>query len=120
MISSNQTNVSQRLPIDQLFHTGMNAQSETTYNTSLNKGSRLARIFENKSRDVQGPSSKSQTQCGYISPSPTQNQRHELNALNGLSGNPVHSVEELVAMLNNSSQVRNFPSYHPSFLTSHV
>jgi hypothetical protein len=95
----------------------MNAQSETNYNTSLNKGSRLAKIFENKSRDIQGPPSKPQIQSGYISPSPTQSQRQELNALNSLSSNPVHSVEELMAMLNNSSQVRNSPSSHFPFLT---
>src|SRR5580765_4802806 len=42
----------QRLPVDQLFSGSMNAQSEANYNSSLSKGSRLAKIFENKSRDM--------------------------------------------------------------------
>ena len=50
---ANQVTGSQRLPVDQLFSTGTNPQNEANFNSSLSKGSRLAKIFENKSRDVQ-------------------------------------------------------------------
>lgn len=49
---ANQGTGSQRLPVDQLFSTGMNSQNEANFNSSLSKGSRLAKIFENKSRDM--------------------------------------------------------------------
>jgi len=101
---SNQTNTSQRLPIEQLFHSGMNPQSDANYNNSLNKGSRLAKIFENKARDIPVAPSKSQMQSSYVSPSPSQGQRQELGGFGGHS-NTTHSMEELVAMLSNSSQV---------------
>jgi len=100
----NQANASQRLPIDQLFNGNMNPQSDTNYNNSLNKGSRLAKIFEGKARDMSVPPSKPQMQGSYVSPSPSQSQRQELGSFGG-HGNTTHSMEELVAMLSNSSQV---------------
>jgi hypothetical protein len=102
--SANQGTAPQRLPVDQLFGS-MNSQIEANYNNSLSKGSRLARIFENKSRDMPTAIPKTPHQTNYPSTASNQTQRQELGSLGGVSMNPVHSVEELVAMLNNSSQV---------------
>ena len=49
--------------------------------------------------------SKPPPQTGYISPPSNQLQRQEVGSLGGVPTNPGHSVEELMAMLNNSSQV---------------
>jgi len=95
---SNQATGPQRQPVDQLFPSSTNSQTDANYNSSLSKGSRLAKFFENKSRDVPAVTSKPLT--SHIPPVSTQRQE-----MNNLGANPVHSVEELMAMLNNSSQV---------------
>jgi hypothetical protein len=95
----NQGTGHQRLPVDQPFAGSMNPQTDANYNNSLSKGSRLAKFFENKSRDMPA---KPPLHTGYIPPASNQTQRQEMN---NLGANPVHSVEELMAMLNNSSQV---------------
>lgn len=96
----NQATGPQRQPVDQLFHSSTNLQTDANYN-SLSKGSRLAKIFENKSRDMPAVTSKP-LHTSHIPPVSNQTQRQEMN---NLGANPVHSVEELMAMLNNSSQV---------------
>lgn len=73
---------------------------------SLAKGSRFAKFFDAKNREGQMNVPPRRTQGG-MSTSPMPGQRHDPVALNGMGGNLPDSrtMEDLFAMLQNSSQV---------------
>lgn len=98
-----------RAPIDQTFSANITAQVETNYNNgaAVSKGgSRFAKFFDGKSRDGLPSAGKPPMGGGFTSPSPNQLQRQEQVSLVTGTSNDQRAMEELFAMLNNSSQVR--------------
>ena len=87
------------------FSTGLSqstldsANGPTAFASS--KGSRFAKFFDGKTRDAPA-TTKSQSLVGQQSPSPVPSHRHDMN----FSGNNENrAMEDIFAMLNNSSQV---------------
>lgn len=72
-----------------------------------NKGSRFAKFFDNKTRDNALPGYKPQTPTGFLSSSPNPLHRQEQMAYGGApsTGPTERTMEDIFAMLNNSSQV---------------
>jgi hypothetical protein len=106
-IATNLANLSLRGPVDQMFNPSSN-QPESVYNGfAAAKGSRFAKFFDGKTRDMQSQSNKSSVPVGYISPSPNHHQRQEQNNLSNLASNPgdQRTMDDIFAMLNSSSQV---------------
>ncbi|KAH9486768.1 hypothetical protein JR316_0000833 [Psilocybe cubensis] len=99
-------NTHHRIPIEQNFSSNVNSPMETNYNGLGAKGSRFAKFFDGKGRDGTA-SGKPQLQGGFTSPSPNHGQRQDHPNIN--QGNPgdQRAMEELFAMLNNSSQRGN-------------
>jgi len=96
-----------RGPVEQGFNSTLNTQqNEPNFNgVATGKGSRFAKFFDGKARDVQPTSSKQQVGGGFSSPSPNHHQRHEHTSLvTGTSGDQ-RAMDDLFAMLNNSAQV---------------
>ena len=73
----------------------------------LAKGSRFAKFFDGKGRDPSATQTKPQTPTGFLSPSPSLGQRQDQSGFNGLHGNhnDPRTMDDLFAMLSNSSQV---------------
>ncbi|KDR85159.1 hypothetical protein GALMADRAFT_233820 [Galerina marginata CBS 339.88] len=90
------------------FNSNLNPQVEPNYNgMAAVKGSRFAKFFDGKGRDGLPSSSKTQPPGGFTSPSPNHNQRQEqVSLVTGNSGDQ-RAMDELFAMLNNSSQRGN-------------
>lgn len=101
-------NAHSRASTDLNFNSNVNAQLETNYNGPGAKGSRFAKFFDGKAREGPPSSGKPQLQGGFTSPSPNHSQRQD--HANLVQGNPgdQRAMDELFAMLNNSSQVRIF------------
>jgi hypothetical protein len=75
-----------------------------------NKGSRFAKFFDNKMKENAPPGLKPQTPTGILSSSPNHPLRQEQEMYGGPP--PPHqekTVDDLFAMLNNSSQVSFIP-----------
>jgi hypothetical protein len=71
-----------------------------------NRGSRFAKFFDNKAKENALPGLKPQTPTGFLSSSPDPPLGQEQTIYGGVP--PPHqerTVDELFAMLNNSSQV---------------
>lgn len=87
------------------FDLGGNVMGNTA---SLAKGSRFAKFFDAKNRDGQVNVAPRRAPGG-MSTSPLPGQRHDHAVLNGMGGNMADSrtMEDLFAMLQNSSQVRS-------------
>lgn len=72
-----------------------------------NKGSRFAKFFDNKSKENAPPGLKPQTPTGFSSSSPNPQRQEQAIYNDGHSNAPARTMEDLFAMLNNSSQVRH-------------
>ena len=77
--------------------------------TSAAKGSRFAKFFDAKNREPQiNVGRKASGGAGFVSTSPLPGQGRDPMTMNGMSNTPVESraMEDLFAMLQNSTQVR--------------
>lgn len=71
-----------------------------------NKGSRFAKFFDNRPKENALPGLKPQTPTGFLSSSPNPPQRQEQAIYGGgPSTGPERTMDDIFAMLNNSSQV---------------
>jgi hypothetical protein len=80
------------------------ASGSGAYATS--KGSRFAKFFDGKTREAQA-ATKSPSHVGLQSSSPAPSHRHDIGSFNGVStgNNDNRAMEDIFAMLSNSSQV---------------
>jgi len=84
---------------------------------ATSKGSRFAKFFDGKARERQPPMAKAQNASGFHSSSPCPGQKQEASGFNGMPGvNGDHkAMDDIFAMLNNSTQACLFPFIHSSF-----
>ncbi|PPQ71757.1 hypothetical protein CVT26_007598 [Gymnopilus dilepis] len=106
-------NVQSRTVIEQTISASITAQAEPNFNGAGSRsGSRFAKFFDGKAREGPPQAGRPSVSGGFTSPSPSQLQRQEQVSLVTANTNDHRAMEELFAMLNNSSQ-RNNPGHGP-------